>query len=267
MNLLRFTILGCGSSPGVPRIGNDWGACDPRNPKNRRRRASLLIERIAGKHKTVVVIDTGPDFRSQMLDAEIDWADGVVYTHPHADHIHGFDDLRSFVLNRHRIVDVYCDQATSERLRRGFDYCFEALPGSGYPPIARENLIEPWKSFLIAGPGGPIELVPYRQIHGDIHSLGFRIGALAYSPDVSRIPDESTPLLKDLDVLIVDALRHTPHPSHLSLDEAVNLSRILAPKRTILTHMHVDLDYNSMMARLPEDIEPAYDGMVIELPG
>ncbi|WP_075216019.1 MBL fold metallo-hydrolase [Mongoliimonas terrestris] len=265
--VLRFTILGCGSSPGVPRIGNDWGACDPREPKNRRRRASLLVERIRPDGaRTVVVIDTGPDFRDQMLDADVSWADGVVYTHAHADHIHGIDDLRAFVLNRRRRVDVYADAVTMDRLMEGFGYCFRTPAGSSYPPICAAHTIKPWHSFSIDGPGGPIDLLPYDQAHGDIRSLGFRIGTLAYSSDVSAMPDESAPLLRDLDVLIVDALRYTPHPSHFSLDEALVLSQVLAPKRTILTHMHIDLDYNALMAKLPANVEPGYDGLVIELP-
>lgn len=264
---LRFTLLGCGSSPGVPRIGNDWGACDPREPRNRRRRASLLVERIApGGAKTVVVIDAGPDFREQMLDVDVDWADGVVFTHPHADHIHGIDDLRAFVLNRRRRVDVYMDEATAERVHAAFGYCFRTPPGSSYPPICEEHRIKAWHSFSIDGPGGPIDLLPYDQAHGDIRSLGFRIGALAYSSDVSAMPDESMPLLEGLDVFIVDALRYTPHPSHYSLDEALVLSKVLAPKRTILTHMHIDLDYRTLWTRLPEGVEPGYDGLVIEMP-
>ncbi len=265
---LRFTILGCGSSPGVPRIGNDWGACDPRNPKNRRRRASLLVERVdATGRSTVVVIDTGPDFREQMLSANVAWADGVVYTHPHADHIHGIDDLRAFVLNRRRRVQTYSDAATADRLLATFGYCFQTPPGSNYPPIAVDNRIEAGVAFTIAGEGGPIEFLPYRQQHGDIDSLGFRIGGLAYSSDVSALPDESLPAVLGADVFIVDALRYTPHPSHFSLDEAVACARRVEAKRTILTHMHIDLDYAAVHRSLPADIEPGYDGMVIEMDG
>ncbi|WP_069306643.1 MBL fold metallo-hydrolase, partial [Methylobrevis pamukkalensis] len=210
----RFTILGCGSSPGVPRIGNDWGACDPNEPKNRRRRASLLIERFADSGaRTVVVIDTGPDFREQMLMTGIGWADGVVYTHAHADHIHGIDDLRAFVLNRRKRVTVYADEETSRRLRDGFGYCFATPPGSSYPPIVDEVRIKALVPFTIDGPGGPIELTPFRQKHGDIESLGFRVGDVVYSSDVSDLPDESLPLIEGAGLWIVDALRPKPHPS------------------------------------------------------
>lgn len=266
-DLLRFTILGCGSSPGVPRIGGDWGACDPTNPKNRRRRASLLVERVAANgEKTVVVVDTGPDFRDQMLSAGIGWADGVVYTHPHADHIHGIDDLRSFVINRRRRVEVYTNDFTMERLRAGFDYCFATPAGSSYPPIARWTRIEAGKPFSVEGPGGPITILPYDQLHGEITSLGLRIGGYAYSSDISAMPAESRAYLRDLDVLVLDSLRYTPHPSHLSVDEALTLAAEIGPKRTILTHMHIDLDFEELSSRLPAGVEPAYDGMAVELP-
>jgi phosphoribosyl 1,2-cyclic phosphate phosphodiesterase len=264
--VLRFTILGCGSSPGVPRIGGDWGACDPLEPKNRRRRASLLVERVAPGGRTVVVIDTGPDFREQMLAAGVGWADGVVYTHAHADHIHGIDDLRSFVINRRQRVQIYADSATMSRLREGFGYCFATPPGSSYPPILRSTEIRHGQAFAIDGPGGPIALMPYRQVHGDIDSLGFRIGGFAYSSDVSEMPAESWPAIEGAEVFVVDALRPTPHPSHFSVDEALVAARRSGARRTILTHMHVDLDYNALAASLPEGVEPAYDGMVIELP-
>ncbi|MBH0239180.1 MBL fold metallo-hydrolase [Methylobrevis albus] len=262
----RFTILGCGSSPGVPRIGNDWGACDPNEPKNRRRRASLLIERFADNgDKTVVVIDTGPDFREQMLDAGIGWADGVVYTHAHADHIHGIDDLRAFVLNRRRRVPVYMDAVTSVRLREAFGYCFETPAGSSYPPIVTETRIRAGEAFEVNGPGGSIRLLPFRQIHGDIDSLGFRIGDFAYSSDVSALPDEALPHLEGLKVWIVDALRPAPHPSHLSLSESMAYIANIKPEHAILTHMHIDLDYVETKAKLPPHIEPAYDGLTVDL--
>jgi phosphoribosyl 1,2-cyclic phosphate phosphodiesterase len=265
--VLRFTILGCGSSPGVPRIGGDWGACDPAEPRNRRRRASLLVERIARDgDRTVVVIDTGPDFRDQMLSAGVGWADGIVYTHPHADHIHGIDDLRSFVINKRRRVTIHADEATLARLEEAFGYVFATPPGSNYPPIAHARRIEADEPFDVDGPGGPVRLLPYAQRHGDIRTLGFRIAGFAYSPDVSAMPEDTFRHLRDLDVLVVDALRYTPHPSHFSVDEAVALAERLRPRRTLLTHMHNDLDYRSLAARLPAGVEPAWDGLVVELP-
>ena len=264
---LTFRILGCGSSPGVPRIGGDWGACDPTEPRNRRRRASMLITRTDGQGRiTRVLIDTGPDLREQLLDAHVDWVDGVVYTHPHADHIHGIDDLRALVLNRHRRVDVYSDAATAERLYAAFGYCFVTPPGSAYAPILNDIRISPGQPVEIQGEGGPVRLIPFEQTHGNITSLGFRIGSLAYSPDVSDLDDRALPYLQDLDIWIVDALRHKPHPSHFSLPEALDWIARLKPGRAILTHMHIDLDYRTMLQTLPKGVEPAWDGLEIDLP-
>jgi len=263
---LRFTLLGCGSSPGTPRLGNDWGACDPNEPRNRRRRTALLIERILGEGaRTVVVVDTGPDFREQMLDAGIGWADGIVYTHEHADHVHGIDDLRGFHLNRRRLVDVYADAPTMARLQDGFGYCFAPPPGSMYRPMLAAHLIAPGEPFAIDGPGGPITLLPFRQVHGNIESLGFRIGGFAYSSDINRLPEESASLLAGIDTWVVDALRYTAHPSHFTVDEAMEWARRLGVRRTIFTHMHIDLDYRTLERTLPQGFEPGHDGLAIEV--
>ncbi len=265
---LTFRILGCASSPGVPRIGGDWGACDPANPRNRRRRASLLVtrQREGATGITRVLIDTGPDMREQMLDAGVDWVDGVVYTHAHADHLHGIDDLRAFVLNRRRMIDIYADTATSERLHGAFGYCFETPPGSSYPPILREHRIVAGQAVTIDGEGGTITLMPFEQLHGEIMSLGFRIGSLAYSPDVSGLDDRALPHLADLDVWILDALRYKPHPSHFSVAESLDWIARMRPTRAILTHMHVDLDYARLAAELPAGVEPGWDGLEITQP-
>lgn len=261
----RLTILGCGSSPGVPRIGNDWGACDPAEPRNRRRRASALIERFSSDGaRTVVLIDTGPDLREQMLDAGIAAVDGVVYTHPHADHIHGIDELRAFMLNRGRRTDIWCDAVTSERLNQAFGYCFSTPEGSSYPPIVDEHRLTAGSRLSIPGPGGEIVLLPFAQIHGEITSLGFRIGDVCYSSDLNGLPENSLAALANLDIWIVDALRHKPHSSHFSLTEALEWAGRLGVRRTVLTHMHVDLDYATLKASLPTNVEPAYDGMRID---
>jgi phosphoribosyl 1,2-cyclic phosphate phosphodiesterase len=263
----RFTVLGCGSSPGVPRIGGDWGACDPANPRNRRLRCSLLAQRVAASGAmTNVLIDTSPDLRQQALEAGIGTLDGVLLTHPHADHIHGIDDLRGFVINMRRRVDVYADEATMARLKEGFGYCFETPAGSDYPPLVSGHPITAGQPVTVEGKGGPLTAVPISQLHGRITSLAFRIGGFAYSPDVSGFDDEAEYRLRDLDVWIVDALRPTPHPSHLSLDETLAWIARLKPRRAILTHMHIDLDYESMRRSLPPHVEPAFDGMTIELP-
>jgi phosphoribosyl 1,2-cyclic phosphate phosphodiesterase len=263
---LRFTVLGCGSSPGVPRIGGDWGACDPANPKNRRRRCSLLAQRISSAGVTNVLIDTSPDLREQALAAGIGTLDGVLYTHSHADHIHGIDDLRGFVMNMQRRVDVFADPPTLARLKEAFGYCFETPPGSEYPPIANAHSIEPGAPVTIEGEGGALTALPVIQLHGRIASLAFRIGGLAYSPDASGFDAEAEQRLAGLDVWILDALRPHPHPSHLSVAQALGWIERVKPKRAILTHMHVNLDYETLRRELPKNVEPAYDGMAIELP-
>ena len=260
---LKATILGCGTSGGVPRIGNAWGACDPSNPKNRRRRCALIVEREGADGTTRVLVDTPPDLREQLLEADVGLLDGVLYTHEHADHCHGIDDLRIVAYNGRRRVDVYYDAATGEVLHQRFGYCFETPEGSEYPAVLTGHEIRPGEAVRIDGAGGVIEVLPFRQSHGSGETLGFRFGGLAYSPDLSDLPEESLPHLAGLDVWIVDALRYTGHPSHFSVEQALAWIARLKPKRAVLTHMHVDLDYASLAAELPQGIEPAYDGMVL----
>ncbi|MFH1797626.1 MAG: MBL fold metallo-hydrolase [Pseudomonadota bacterium] len=264
-DILRLTILGCGSSPGVPRITGDWGQCDPDNPKNRRRRASALVERISERGATRVVIDTGPDFRDQMLTTGISRLDAAIYTHPHADHIHGIDDLRGFVIEQRRLMPIHADTQTASRLMEAFGYCFVTPEGSSYPPILKHVPIEHGVPFEIAGEGGAIRFEPLPQIHGDIVSLGFRIGDLAYCADVSGFLDATSERLRDLECLVIDALQYRPHPSHLSLEQALQWIDRLDPKRAVLTHMHTPLDYETVRGSTPDHVEPAFDGMVIEL--
>jgi len=264
---LRFTILGCGSSPGVPRPNGDWGQCNPNEPKNFRTRPALAIERVSKNGKTIVIIDTGPDFRSQIIRAGVRHIDGVVYTHPHADHVHGIDDLRSFTsAQQGGMIDIYADAPTLVRLMQGFGYCFKTPEGSKYPPILTAHEIEADHSFHIDGAGGTITLMPHLQIHGGINSLGFTIGNVAYCPDISDFPQPVPSRLYDLDVLIIDALQYERHPSHFSLAEALAWIGHLRPKRAILTHMHTPLDYKTVLAQTPAHVEPAYDGLSFELP-
>ncbi len=261
---LRFTILGCGSSMGVPRVALGWGDCDPNNPKNRRRRCSLLVERTnAQGHTTRVLVDCSPDLRAQLLDAEVDWLDGVLITHEHADHTHGMDDLRPVFIAKRRRVDVYMDEPTSRAMHARFGYCFMTPPGSNYPPIASELRLVPGKALTVEGQGGPIPVLPVLQEHGDIPSLGFRFGNVAYSADIKRLPPESIEAMAGLDVWIVDALRKTPHPSHFNLEEALDWIARVKPKRAILTNLHSDLDYEALRAVLPPHVEPGYDGMTV----
>jgi phosphoribosyl 1,2-cyclic phosphate phosphodiesterase len=263
---LRFTILGCGSSTGVPRIDGNWGECDPANPKNRRRRCSLLVERYSGDKRTAVLVDTTPDLREQILGANIDWLDGVLYTHDHADHAHGIDDLRILAYRGRQRVNVYFDEVTGAVIQRRFDYCFQTPEGSSYPPIVKAHTIRPGEPVVIEGAGGPLTALPFLQRHGDIDSLGFRFGGLAYSSDLHDLPADSLPALEDLDVWIVDALRQSQHPSHFSVQDALRWIDRVKPRRAILTHLHIDLDYDRLLRELPKGIEPAYDGMRFELP-
>jgi phosphoribosyl 1,2-cyclic phosphate phosphodiesterase len=262
---LRFTILGCGFSGGVPRIGLGWGACDPGNPRNRRRRCSLVVERRAENGRTIVLVDTSPDLREQLLDAAVDRLDAVLYTHPHADHVHGIDDLRGVFLHLRRRIDVHLDEPTARALHARFGYCFATPPGSEYPPILNEHRIVAGRPIEVDGPGGRITAMPVLQDHGDIPSLGFRFGNLAYSADLKDVPADSMALLAGLDVWIVDALRYAPHVSHFNVAEALDWIARLKPRRAILTNLHADLDYDELRGKLPSHIEPAYDGMAIEL--
>lgn len=262
---LEITILGCGSSGGVPRPALGWGACNPANPKNRRRRCSILVERRSPAGKTQVLVDTSPDLREQLLDADVEKLDGILYTHEHADHTHGIDDLRGLFIRHRRRLDAWLDEPTSRAMHARFGYCFMTPPGSEYPPILTEHRLVPGQAVTIDGDGGAITALPVLQDHGDIPSLGFRFGNVAYSADLNGMPDHSAEALTGLDLWIIDALRHTPHPSHLSLSEALEWVGRLKAKRAILTNMHTDLDYDALREALPPHIEPAYDGMQISV--
>jgi phosphoribosyl 1,2-cyclic phosphate phosphodiesterase len=261
MAQMRFTILGCGSSGGVPRLGGDWGDCDPKNPKNRRRRCSLLVERIVGNTTTRVLIDTSPDMRDQLLDANIGTLDGVVFTHSHADHTHGIDDLRQIVFNMRQRLPVWADAPTQDALLSRFAYAFVQPEGSPYPPIL--DLHHMRGSFSVNGPAGPIDFTPLTVDHGSMDALGFRIGNLAYIPDVVRIPDDIWPQLQGLDCWIIDALRRKPHPTHAHLDLTLEWIARVKPAKSVITNMHLDMDYATLVDELPQSITPAFDGMVL----
>ncbi len=261
------TIMGCGSSGGVPRIGGNWGDCDPSDPRNRRSRCALLLEGFTEgvPQPTRIIVDTGCDLREQLLRANVDRVDAVLYTHEHADHTHGIDDLRVLALNTGRRVEVYFSQEAANRIVPSFAYCFTAPAGSGYPPILNQNLIEGGGPLHIDGPGGTITVQPFEQEHGDIISLGFRVGNLAYSCDLKGIPERSRSAVSDLEVWILDALRPAPHPSHLSLSEALALVEQMRPREAILTNLHIDLDYARTDAITPANVRPAYDGLQIDV--
>lgn len=259
----RFTILGCGSSGGVPRLGNNWGICDPSEPKNQRLRCALLIEQIDTRGITRVLIDTSPDMRAQLLAAEVGTLDAVAYTHAHADHVHGLDDLRQVVFNRSKILDIWADRSTSDALLSKFSYAFATPSGSNYPPILKLNSIK--GPFSVSGAGGEIDFTPFEVNHGAIQALGFRIGTLAYLPDVKDMGGTAWDVVQDLDVWILDALRRKTHPSHIHLETAREWIARAAPKQAILTNMHLDMDYQTLCAEMPPHIRPAYDGMKIEI--
>ena len=260
-----FTILGCGSSGGVPRVGQGWGACDPANPKNRRRRCSLLVERHGPDGVTRVLVDTSPDMREQLLDAQVDHLDAIILTHAHADHVHGIDDVRPLVIHHRRRIDVHMDAATSRTVRNAFGYIFETPAGSNYPALLDDLRLSAMLPAAIEGQGGVIAFTPFTVNHGEIDALGLRFGALAYLPDVITIPDASLPALQDLDVWIIDALRYSPHPSHFSVSQALGWIARMRPKRAILTNLHTDLDYARLSAEAPKGVAVAYDGMQIRL--
>lgn len=254
-------ILGCGSSGGVPRVGGEWGACKPDNPKNRRRRCSILVEQAGVEAATTVLVDLSPDLRDQLLGTGTTRLDGVLVTHSHADHTHGIDDVRPLVIKMRRRVDVYLDDVTEEALRARFGYIFETPPGSQYPPLMNVRRLEHGVETVVDGPGGPVAATPFRVNHGDMDALGFRIGGMAYTPDVVAVPDQSVPYLEDLDLWIIDALRYTRHPSHFSLEEALGWIERMKPRRAVLTNLHTDLDYDALSAELPKGVLAAYDGM------
>ncbi|MFN4155127.1 MAG: MBL fold metallo-hydrolase [Paracoccaceae bacterium] len=265
---LRFTILGCGSSGGVPRLGAeqpDWGSCDPANPKNRRTRCSLLVERIGAQGTTRVLIDTSPDMHAQLLAAKVGVLDAVVFTHAHADHTHGIDDLRQVVYNIRRRLAVWADGPTQDALISRFGYAFVQPAGSPYPPILDLNHITDDTPFTVAGAGGDLMLTPFLCEHGSMDAQGFRIGNLAYLPDAVAIPERHWPLLSGLEVWVVDALRRKPHPTHAHLEMTLGWIARAQPSRAVLTNMHNDLDHAVLLEELPPHIRPAFDGMVIEI--
>lgn len=271
MSVLEITVLGCGSSGGVPRADGDWGACDPLEPRNRRRRCSMLLRYWQGEQgstaeATTVLIDTSPDLREQLIATGANRLDGVLYTHAHADQAHGIDDLRAVAYRMRQRLRVWMDAPTRENLLPRFRYCFEGA--GGYPPIVHlQEEMRPFEPVIVEGPGGVLEALPLPQDHGGgVVSLGFRIGRFGYSNDVVRLPQETLDALHGLDLWVADALRETPHPTHSHVDQTLGWAAQIRPRRTVLTNLHVDLDYRTLAARLPSGVEPAYDGQVLVVP-
>ncbi|MFL5297257.1 MAG: MBL fold metallo-hydrolase [Phenylobacterium sp.] len=262
---LEFTILGCGSSGGVPRADGEWGACDPGNPRNLRSRCSLLVRRLGQgpEAETTLVVDTSPDLRLQTANAGARRLDAILLTHDHADQVHGIDDVRAFFIRQGARIGCHMDAATEASMLRRFGYIFEGE--GGYPAICDVRRVpghgEPW---CVEGPSGAIPVVTFDQDHGGVRSVGYRFGGVAYSSDVVDLDDTAFAALQGLDVWIVDALRYRPHPTHAHLERTLGWIERLRPARAILTNLHIDLDYETLRSELPAGVEPAYDGLRFE---
>jgi phosphoribosyl 1,2-cyclic phosphate phosphodiesterase len=260
---LRFTILGCGSSGGVPRADGDWGDCDPANPKNFRTRCSLLVQRAGPDAETTILVDASPELRIQTARAGMTRCDAVLLTHDHADQVHGLDDVRAFFLRQRARIPCWMDDATDATMMRRFGYIFEGE--GGYPAICDRRIIpahgEMWD---VVGPSGSIPVRTFDQDHGGVRSVGYRFGDVAYSSDVVGLDGAAFEALADLDVWIVDALRRRPHPTHAHLNLALEWIARVRPKRAILTNLHIDLDYEQLVRELPPGVEPAFDGLAFE---
>lgn len=262
MSVFEAVILGCGSSGGVPRANGDWGACDPNEPRNRRTRCSLAVRRRGEGGVTTLLIDTSPDLRHQTLAAGITAIDGVALTHDHADQTHGLDDLRTFAFMGRKRVPLRMDAATGQTLETRFGYVFKGE--HGYPSICDAHVIEPGDAFEVAGSGGAIVVQSFRQDHGPIPSLGYRVGSMAYSSDVSGLDDAAFQALAGVDLWIVDALRWTRHPTHAHVDQTLAWIARAGVRRAVLTNLHIDLDYQALSSLVPANVQIAHDGMRLE---
>ena len=259
---MKVTILGCGGSGGVPvadgTLGGNWGVCDPANPQNRRRRVSILVQ----SGETTILVDASPDLRAQLLDAQVRRLDAVLFTHAHADHCHGLDELRGLMHARGKAIDAYMDAQTHQALTMRFAYAFMSSrnPESIYGPVFQDHTLD-----------GPVEIgavraIPFTQGHGPETTLGFRFGPVAYSTDVVSLDEAAFETLQGVGVWIVDCLRDAPHPTHSHVDQTLDWIARLKPARAILTHMNHQIDYVDLRRRCPAGVEPAYDGMVINFP-
>jgi len=271
---LRAIILGCGSSGGVPRIGGDWGICDPDEPKNARTRSSILIQKWDGKDEpdpdkfTNILIDTSPDLRVQLLHENIRHIDAVFYTHDHADQSHGIDDLRAIAYRMRAQIPTYMDAHTKQHVFNRFKYCFEMPEGRVHPPIlALQDLISDRTVSSISGPGGTISIETLEVSHGPTPSLGFLVdGEIAYSPDVWDVSDDVLQRLNSVSVWITDALRYSQHPTHAHADKTLSWLAKAQVKSAVLTNLHIDMDYATLLAELPPIVRPAFDGMRVSPP-
>lgn len=261
---LEVVILGCGSSGGVPRGDGDWGDCDPAEPRNYRTRCSLLLRRYGSDGVTSVLIDTSPDLRAQMLAAGVRHVDAVLYTHDHADQVHGIDDLRVFAMRTRRRIPAWMDGATRKALVGRFPYIFESQ--EGYPAILDERAIPAHgQAWSVDGAGGALPVVTFDQAHGPIRSVGYRVGPVAYSSDVSDLDEAAVEAVRGCDLWIVDALRWTPHPTHAHVEKTLDWIARAEVKQAVLTNLHLDLDYKALKAAVPAHVDVAFDGWTARL--
>ena len=261
--VLEFTILGCGSSGGVPRADGDWGICDPAEPKNFRLRCSLLVKRLGEGAETTALIDTSPELRIQTARAGVKRVDAVLLTHDHADQVHGLDDVRAFALRQQARIPCWMDATTDATMMRRFGYVFEGE--GGYPAVCdRRRIPAHGDAWQVDGPSGAIPVTTFDQDHGGVRSVGYRFGGVAYSSDVVALDEAAFEALADLDVWIVDALRRRPHPTHAHLERTLEWIARVKPKRAILTNMHIDMDFAQLAAELPAGVEPGFDGLTFQ---
>jgi len=264
---MRITVLGAGSSSGVPALDLGWGKCDPSEPRNRRTRPALLIEDDASELR--ILIDTPPDLRQQLLDADVRSLTAVVYTHAHADHLHGIDDLRGVNRAMQAAIPVYADRKTFDEIEERFSYVLSPIPdkddGSpGFyfkPVLYPQHVIEPGDDFAIGG----LSFTVFDQDHGYSHTLGFRIGDFAYSTDVTRLDDRAFEILTGVKCWMIGVLGENEHPTHAHVDKAVDWVERVGPERAVFGHLSPALDYGTLKQTLPPHIEPAYDGMVLDV--
>lgn len=256
---MKVTILGCGGSSGTPAVGRGWGKCDPNNPKNSRLRPSILVE----NGQTRLLVDTSPDLRQQLLNADVKALDAVLYTHYHADHLHGIDDLRQINREMNAAIDVYADADTLDVIKKRFGYVLEPLAEDAdmfYKPTLLPHVLGDGDKFSV----GNIDIDVFSQDHGFCETLGFRFGAIAYTTDVVELPDHAFDILKGVDTWIVGTLIDHPHPTHAHVDKALDWFDRVGPRRGVLSHLGYGFDYDTLKGRLPDHVEPAFDGMILE---
>lgn len=258
---MKVTVLGCGSSGGVPVVGVGWGACDPKNPKNRRTRPCVLVD----VDDATLLVDTSPDLRQQLLNADVNRLDGVLFTHAHADHLNGVDDLRGINRAMHAPLDIYCDEPTLQTISTRFQYVLDPLrPGADiyYKPVLHRHLVTPGKRFNVAG----IDIDPFDQDHGHTRTLGYRFGAFGYSTDLVNLPETGFRALAGIHTWLLGCFSDRPHQTHVHVEKAISWIERLKPQRAILTHLGPGLDFDELSRGLPDGVEVAYDGMVVDIP-